>query len=123
MAYRVDRIDHVNIQIPVGGEGEAEAFWMGILGFENRTKPADFAERGGRWFVNPQFEIHVSPERDFEPAIGAHVAMRVTGLGELVGALHRAGFDPKPTRGPDENQERYFVSDPFGNKLELIAAD
>ena len=122
MTYSIDRIDHVNIQIPVGGEGEAERFWIGVLGFSNRPKPERLAAQGGRWFVQDQFEIHVSPNSEFRPAPDSHIAMRVDGLEELVVTLASAGYHPVSTTGFAPGEARYFVNDPFGNKLELIAS-
>jgi len=122
VTYSIGRIDHVNIQIPVGGEIEAEHFWMGILGFGNRPKPERLAVQGGRWFVQDQFEIHVSPNAEFQPSTESHIAMRVSGLGELVQALESEGFHPVPTTGLAAGETRYFVNDPFGNRLELISS-
>lgn len=122
MSYSINRIDHVNIQIPVGGEGEAELFWMGILGFGNRPKPERLAAQGGRWFVQDQFEIHVSPNSDFRSSTDSHIAMRVGGLEELVQTLESKGFHPVPTSSFADGETRYFVDDPFGNRLELISS-
>ena len=122
MSYSINRIDHVNIQIPVGGESRAEHFWMGILGFSNRPKPERLAAQGGRWFVQDQFEIHVSPNGDFQPSTESHIAMRVSGLEELVEILEAQGFHPVPTTGFATGEARYFVNDPFGNRLELISS-
>ncbi len=122
MTYSVHQIDHVNIQIPVGGEAEAEHFWMGILGFGNRPKPDRLAAQGGRWFVQDKFEIHVSPNASFQPSSESHIAMRVNGLEELVQVLDSQGFHPVPTSGFAEGETRYFVNDPFGNRLELISS-
>jgi len=122
MSYSIKRIDHVNIQIPVGGEEEAERFWIDVLGFGTRPKPEHLLAQGGRWFVQDQFEIHVSPSADFQPSTEAHIAMRVGGLEELVEALDSRGFHPMPAMGNASGEARYFVNDPFGNRLELISS-
>lgn len=122
MAHSIDRIDHVNIPIPVGGEPEAERFWVDVLGFGLRPKPERLASQGGRWFVQEGFEIHVSPKQSFQPTSDSHIAMRVTGLDQLVVSLEDRGFHALPTTSFADDEQRYFVHDPFGNRLELISA-
>lgn len=122
MSYSVDKIDHVNIRIPVGAEVEAEGFWIGLLGFENVPKPPANAARGGRWFSRGSFEVHVSPAVDFQPATGAHIAFRVQGLDELIGQFVESGVEHTPNAGPTDHPTSYFAVDPFGNRLEFIGA-
>ena len=43
----IERIDHVQLAMPPGGEPAARAFYMELLGIPERPKPANLAKRGG----------------------------------------------------------------------------
>ena len=49
----------------------------------------------------------------------SHPAMRVRGLGELRAALERDGVEIADDTQLDGHQ-RWYVTDPFGNRIELI---
>jgi len=118
--YRVARLDHVQVAMPVGLEREAEAFYAGILRLPVLEKPPVLAARGGRWFGNASgVQVHLGAEEGFRPAEKAHPALAVEGLDALVGALTAAGY---PVRWDSELEgvRRCYVSDPFGNRIELI---
>jgi catechol 2,3-dioxygenase-like lactoylglutathione lyase family enzyme len=117
-------VDHVQLAMPPGSEAEAraEAFYSGVLGLERQPKPAPLAARGGCWFSNGPVVLHLGVEQDFRPAKKAHPALVVDDLSALTEALEAEGF----TVEPDEEiagVRRSYVDDPFGNRIELIAAD
>jgi catechol 2,3-dioxygenase-like lactoylglutathione lyase family enzyme len=115
---RLRGIDHVQLAIPVGGEEQARAFFVGLLGMTELPKPPVLAARGGAWFAAGSVEIHVGAEVDFVPARKAHPALLVDGLRTFV---TEAGLD---ARWNDEiaGVDRCHVDDPFGNRIELIEA-
>jgi catechol 2,3-dioxygenase-like lactoylglutathione lyase family enzyme len=104
--------------MPAGEEAKARAFYAGLLGIPERAKPAALAARGGAWFESPHIKIHLGVEGEFRPARKAPPALLVAGLSELAAALRGAGYEV--TDDPLEGQARIYVSDPFGNRLELI---
>lgn len=113
--------DHVALAIPVGGEASAEAFFVGIFGMTRIPKPEPFASRGGAWFEAGFVQIHVGIEENFQPARKAHPALIITDLNELIQRLSAAGFIV--SEGAELNgQIQRFVNDPFGNRIELLAA-
>jgi catechol 2,3-dioxygenase-like lactoylglutathione lyase family enzyme len=114
-------IDHVQLAMPVGEEDRADAFYQGLLGLDRLVKPEPLASRGGCWFGNAHLQLHLGVEADFRPAKKAHPALRVAGLGALAARLEDAGH---PVRWDDELPavRRCYVDDPFGNRIELIAA-
>ena len=118
----VTGIDHVQLAMPAGGEGLAESFFAGLLGLERVEKPAALAVRGGCWFRSSTVEVHLGVEEPFTPARKAHVALRVSGYDALVADLEAAGYPVTPS---DEVPDvvRCHVSDPFGNRIELISDD
>jgi len=112
-------IDHVQLAIPVGGEGEARAFYVGVLGLSEVPKPAGLAARGGAWFESGAVKIHVGPEEPFVPARKGHPALTVRGL---VSFVARTGLDAK-WNDEIEGVTRCHIDDPFGNRIELIEAE
>lgn len=113
------RFHHVQLAIPAGGEDEARVFWVDVLGFEEIAKPPALAKRGGVWFGYDEVEIHCGIEEPFSPAEKAHPAFGVVDLDEVAGRLAAAGM----TLTLDEllpGVRRFYVSDPFGNRLEFM---
>jgi catechol 2,3-dioxygenase-like lactoylglutathione lyase family enzyme len=113
-------IDHVQLAMPAGREDEARAFYSGLLGIPERSKPVELAKRGGVWFESGGVKVHLGVETDFRPARKAHPALVVRGLGELVERLRPAGVEV--TADDLAGYDRVYVSDPFGNRLELMEA-
>ena len=113
---------HVQLAIPPEGEGEAVAFYRDLLGFEQIPKPAHLRERGGCWFRSGATELHLGVEDPFTPARKAHPALLVDDLEELRTRLLTAGVEPVVDTQL-EGHHRFYASDPFGNRLEFIAAD
>jgi catechol 2,3-dioxygenase-like lactoylglutathione lyase family enzyme len=114
-------VDHVQLAMPAGREAEARAFYDGLLGIPEVAKPPALAARGGAWFESPHVKIHLGVEGEFRPARKAHPALLVAGLSELAAALRAAGYEVADD--PLEGNARIYVSDPFGNRLELIEHD
>jgi catechol 2,3-dioxygenase-like lactoylglutathione lyase family enzyme len=112
-------VHHVQLAMPFGGEESARDFYSGLLGIPEVSKPPDLRKRGGTWFENANVRVHLGVEADFRPARKAHPGLLVRDLQLLVGQLRDAGCDV--TKGePLEGYEHVYVSDPFGNRLELL---
>lgn len=116
---KIVAIDHVQLALPEGGEDRARAFYTGILGISEIPKPPHLAKRGGVWFEDGALKIHLGVEKDFRPAKKAHPALRVEGLADLLVKLRTAGCEVTDDE-PLEGYERAYVSDPFGNRVELL---
>jgi catechol 2,3-dioxygenase-like lactoylglutathione lyase family enzyme len=121
MGIRVTRLDHVQLAMPPGGEAEAEAFYAGVLGLGRQPKPEPLAARGGCWFSNGDVVLHLGVEQEFRPARKAHPALVVDDFDALVSLLKHQGVDFRPDHELP-GVRRGFVDDPFGNRIELIAA-
>jgi catechol 2,3-dioxygenase-like lactoylglutathione lyase family enzyme len=114
--------DHVQIAIPRGEEDRARGFYSGLLGLTEIPKPGATAARGGAWFECGQLQLHLGIEEPFSPARKAHPALRVRGYGELLAKLVASGY--RVVQATDlPGIARSFVSDPFGNRVELIDAE
>ena len=121
MSFEIVGLDHVQLAMPPGREAEAEAFYSGLLGFTRLDKPEPLAARGGCWFACGDVALHLGVEEDFRPARKAHPALVVEGLPALEAALAAAGVAVRPNPDLDPGRGAY-VDDPFGNRIELLAA-
>jgi catechol 2,3-dioxygenase-like lactoylglutathione lyase family enzyme len=111
-------IEHVQLAMPAGREAEARAFYAGLLGIPEVPKPPELARRGGAWFEDGPVKIHLGVEVDFRPARKAHPALLVRELATLVRRLRDAGI--RVDEDPLPGHLRVYVSDPFGNRIELL---
>jgi catechol 2,3-dioxygenase-like lactoylglutathione lyase family enzyme len=116
---RIVGIDHVQLAMPAGDESKAREFYSGLLGIPEVSKPAALAGRGGVWFQHGPVKIHLGVERDFRPTRKAHPALLVSDLPALVRRLGEAGIAVVEDEALPGYQ-RVYVSDPFGNRLELM---
>jgi catechol 2,3-dioxygenase-like lactoylglutathione lyase family enzyme len=112
-------IDHVQLAMPAGEEEKARDFYNKVLGIEEVPKPPNLAVRGGVWFEQGNLKIHLGVEKDFRPAKKAHPALLVKDLDELIEKCRVAGYEVISDE-PLEGYKRVYVSDPFGNRIELM---
>src|SRR4051794_7679069 len=116
-------LDHVQIAAPPGCEGDARRFYGRVLGLAELAKPPALAARGGAWFaLGDGRQLHLGVEEDFAPARKAHPALRVAAgsLEALAERLLEAGCEVRWDEALP-NVPRFYVDDPWGNRLELIA--
>jgi catechol 2,3-dioxygenase-like lactoylglutathione lyase family enzyme len=116
---RIAGIEHVQLAMPMGEEQRAREFYSQLLGLPEVPKPPELAKRGGAWFENEFLRIHLGVENDFRPARKAHPALLVENLPALVELLRAKGY-PVVDNQELPNFSRVFVSDPFGNRIELM---
>jgi catechol 2,3-dioxygenase-like lactoylglutathione lyase family enzyme len=117
----VTGIDHVQVAAPPGCEGDARAFYGGLLQFEEIVKPVELARRGGCWFRVGGQALHVGVSESFEPARKAHPGFVVDDLEELRARLAGAGIEVRDD-GSLPGVRRFYADDPFGNRLEFQQA-
>jgi catechol 2,3-dioxygenase-like lactoylglutathione lyase family enzyme len=121
MTSRLVRLDHVQLAMPEGRERDAVAFYAGVLGLEEVRKPPVLAARGGCWFQSQEVVVHLGVDPVFTPATKAHPAFVVDDLDALAATLAAAGV-ALTSDDSLEGVRRGYVSDPFGNRIELIDA-
>jgi catechol 2,3-dioxygenase-like lactoylglutathione lyase family enzyme len=114
-------LDHVQLAIPRGEEALARLFYGGVLGLDEVTKPKALRGRGGCWFVGGGVAVHLGGVRHFRPATRAHPAFLIDDLEVARRTFESAGV---PIEDDDSGLAagRFYVADPFGNRIELIAA-
>ena len=115
----INGLHHVLVACPRGSEDSLRAFYGGVLGITELTKPPVLAARGGVWFRSGTAEIHCGVEEDFRPARRAHPGLLCADLDAVAAACAAAGHEVTW----DDNFpgfRRFHVADPVGNRLELI---
>jgi catechol 2,3-dioxygenase-like lactoylglutathione lyase family enzyme len=117
VAYQ--RLHHVQLAIPAGGEDECRRFWGDLLGLTEVSKPPALALRGGCWFRGDGLEVHLGVEADVVAARKAHPGIEVTGLDALAARLTDGGVAVR-WDGEFPGYRRFYADDPFGNRLEFL---
>lgn len=121
MSHAFVGLDHVQLAAPEGGEGEARAFFNGVLGWAEVPKPEALRQRGGVWFQCGKHQVHIGVQPSFVPAKKAHPAFEVAGLDGLRAHLdrHHVRVIEDDARS-EEGVRRFYAHDPFGNRLEFL---
>jgi catechol 2,3-dioxygenase-like lactoylglutathione lyase family enzyme len=122
MKFSIEKIDHVQVAAPKGTEKDAVEFYSGVLGMKEVQKPDALKERGGAWFEFGDYQLHVGVEEPFSPAQKAHPAFKVKGFEALQQHLATEGVELK-NDDSIPGVLRFFISDPFGNRLEFLKSD
>lgn len=115
-------LHHVQLAMPPGEEAAATEFYEGLLGVPSVAKPSHLEVRGGCWFESEAVRILLGVESDFRSAKKAHPALLIDDLDPLRTRPADAGVsivDDQPLPGFN----RFYVSDPFGNRIELLSSD
>lgn len=114
-------IDHVQLAMPAGEEQKARRFYRELLGMIEIPKPVELAKRGGCWFSSGNVQIHLGIDPDFHPARKAHSAFTCREYDLLLARL-RAADVPVEEDNNIPGVRRCHISDPFGNRIELISS-
>lgn len=115
------RLSHINVTMPKGGEDTARAFYGKLLGLPEIPKPEALRGRGGVWFDAGGLDVHISVE---EQRAGAdnyrHFGLEHPDVDALRARLEAAGVATED--GRPAPWRRFFVHDPFGNRIEIHEA-
>jgi catechol 2,3-dioxygenase-like lactoylglutathione lyase family enzyme len=118
MKIQFKRLDHVQVCVPRGTEGEAREFYGGLLGLEEIEKPDVLKKNGGLWYSVADVQLHVGVEDEVAPS-KRHPAFEVEDVAGV-----RAFLEQRGVRTKDEEeitgQRRFSFFDPFGNRIELL---
>jgi catechol 2,3-dioxygenase-like lactoylglutathione lyase family enzyme len=115
------RLSHINITMPKGREEAARAFYAGLLGLREILKPEPLRDRGGVWFDAGGLDVHVSVEKNRKgPDHLRHFGLECANVEELRARLKTAGV--VMDAGRPAPWQRFFVNDPFGNRIEIHEA-
>lgn len=99
----------------------AAAFYRDVLGLQEIEIPATFDPAGirARWFQIGVQHIHLLEDFKSDPRGPWHVALQVDDARAAREQLRARGVDIEETI-PIPGADRFFVSDPDGNRLEII---
>ena len=119
----IEALDHVQLAAPPGCEADARRFFGDLLGLAEIEKPQALRARGGVWFQVGAQQLHIGVEERFAPARKAHPAFQVRpeALDELAARLDNAGAKVQWDDALD-GVRRFYSEDPWGNRIELLAA-
>ena len=115
-------LDHVQVAVAPADEAQAKAFYGGVLGLIEVPKPANLVGRGGAWYrCGPQSaqQLHLGLANDAQPQRKGHPALLTQNLAAVRARLEAAGR-PIVTDEPIPGYDRFYSSDPFGNRLEFL---
>jgi catechol 2,3-dioxygenase-like lactoylglutathione lyase family enzyme len=128
----IKRVDHLNVQVPPELEEEAKRFYQDLLGLKRLKKPDSLGPAGAHFCISedPWYELHLGVARDTTAAdidrnLRNHLGFQVDDLAAARSAFEAAGVEileagPAYSEERDFHQERFFVLDPGGNRLELL---
>jgi catechol 2,3-dioxygenase-like lactoylglutathione lyase family enzyme len=121
MTYNILGLDHIQLAGPEGCEAEARYFFNKVLGWTEIPKPEVLRKRGGVWFECGRHQVHIGVQKDFIPASKAHPAFHVQHLDHLRDHLnHNHIHIVEEEARVDEGIRRFYINDPFGNRLEFM---
>ena len=111
-------LSHINVTMPKGSEDVARAFYTGLLGLPEIPKPELLRVRGGVWFDAGGRDIHVSVEDSrFGADAQRHFGLACADVDGLRTKLQAARVETDD--GRPAPWKRFFVRDPFGNRIEI----
>jgi len=116
---QITRLDHVQLAMPLGGEEEAREFYGRILNLREIEKPEQLKAKGGCWFGGDGLQLHLGVQADFVPALKAHPGLRVADLAAAKAHLLAEGVMIVEDQS-GVTMRRFYVNDPFGNRLEFM---
>ena len=112
------QLSHVNVSLPRGSEEIARSFYSGLLGLREIAKPVELRARGGVWFDAGGLDIHLSTEEQrFGSDAQRHFGLECSDVNGMRETLKEAGFEID--EGRPAPWKRFFVRDPFGNRIEI----
>ena len=112
------QLSHVTITRPPGSDAQARAFYTGLLGLPEVPAPELIRQRGALWFNAGALDLHLVVEADRAGAdLRRHFGLDCADVTKMRARLDSAGF--KTEDGRPAPWHRFFVNDPFGNRIEI----
>lgn len=128
----IRRVDHLNVQVPPEAEEAAKRFYGELLGLRQLKKPDSLGPAGAHFCLSeePWYELHLGVARgrtmaDIDTNLRNHLGFQVDDLAEARRRFESAGVEIMEAEAAysesrDFHQERFFVLDPGGNRLEIL---
>jgi catechol 2,3-dioxygenase-like lactoylglutathione lyase family enzyme len=128
----VKRVDHLNVQVPPEKEEEGIRFYGEILGLKRLKKPDSLGPAGAHFCISedPWYELHLGVARgvtqaDVNKNLQNHLGFQVDDLATARKTFEAEGIEiadavPAYSEERDFHQERFFIFDPGGNRIEIL---
>ncbi len=118
MKIQFNRLNHIQVCIPIGEEPKAREFYCGILGLKEIEKPERMKANGGFWVEIANIQIHIGTEQGH--AISKrHPAFEVEDLDKVKNYLLQQGI--KLVEQQNVNHfKRFSFFDYWDNRIELM---
>ena len=132
MGLLVKRVDHLNVQVPPEKEEEAIRFYGDVLGLKRLQKPDSLGPAGAHFCISeePWYELHLGVARgvtqaDVNKNLRNHLGFQVDDLAAARERFAAEGIQVEEataaySKDRDFHQERCFIFDPGGNRLEIM---
>lgn len=112
------RLSHITVTMPKDGKDIARAFYGGLLNLREIPQPELIRQRGGMWFDAGGQDVHLSIEESrLGPDANRHFGLECPDVDGLRKRLEAAGV--RTEDGRPAPWKRFFVRDPFGNRIEI----
>jgi catechol 2,3-dioxygenase-like lactoylglutathione lyase family enzyme len=119
-------VDQVALTVPKGAVDAARDFYGRLLGLQEIPRAKELEQHGkpGVWFqLGSDVELHIIGE-DVPVSDNAssmrHLCLRTRDLDAAVAGVKARGGRPEPEDHPVEIGRRVFLTDPGGNKVEIL---
>ncbi len=113
----VTQLDHCSVLIT--DLAKARAFYVGVLGLQEIPKPKTF-DFVALWFqLGDGQTLHLLQKPHPDTRSPRHFALRVPDIGAAREHFRTRSIEIQET-GPIPHCDRFFVSDPDGNRIEII---
>lgn len=119
------RLQHVSVPMPADGHEAARRFYGQILGMREIPQPTTLVHNSVVWFDagGDGQEVHCFVDEPYRPGCAdQHLCLQVDHLEQMRAQLRGHGVEPEETTAI-RNRPRFFVIDPFGNRVELVQVD
>lgn len=111
------KLSHITITMPKGQEDTARKFYVDLLNLKEIPKPEELKVRGGIWLDAGGIDIHISIEEKSDKDSLRHFGLETDNIEKLKLLLESNGVSLDPGRSAP--WKRFFVHDPFGNRIEI----
>lgn len=117
---KIVRLQHASIPMPSGGNERAREFYGSRLELKEKSVPESLDEAKIIWFElgSDGDELHLFTEDGDGPSPGQHVCIQVEDIDAWREMLAGASIRVEETEAI-VNRPRFFIQDPFGNRLEI----
>ncbi|NMG09854.1 VOC family protein [Brasilonema sp. UFV-L1] len=117
----LNAIDHIQVTYPVEVEDAMLFFYSYVLELPEINKPEAIKAYGGAWYLIGNIQIHLSTEKNPDNETSTrHTCYLVHNLQEFKKHLQKHGVEILPDRRPIPGQNRFFLRDPAGNRIEIV---